>query len=146
MEVMVFKFNSKSTFSEAEVLELIKNFSSSGQLFGDGKRNKIKLFEIEGKITNIKSFKIPHLINSLAYNYFRKSKAQRSYEYAIKLQENNIGTPMPIAYYENKSIFGLKDSYYVSEHFSCDLTFRELVEIPNFPDRENIIRQMRSLY
>jgi hypothetical protein len=138
---MIFKFNSKSAYQESKILELIFNFTNSGKLFGDGKRNKIKLFEIEGKTINIKSFKIPHIINSIAYRYFRKSKAQRSFEFAKKLIENNIGTPFPIAFYENKTLFGLKESYYVSEHFNCDLTFRELVEIPDYPDYETILRQ-----
>jgi hypothetical protein len=55
--------------------------------------------------------------------------------------EKGIGTPQPIAYFENYDVIGLKDSYYVSEHLQCDLTFRELVEIPDFPDHENILRQ-----
>ena len=55
--------------------------------------------------------------------------------------EKGIGTPEPIAYFENQDFIGLKDSYYVSEHLQCDLTYRELVEIPDFPDNENILRQ-----
>lgn len=124
-----------------EIRKNIENFSISGTLFGDGKRNKIKLFELEGKTINIKSFKIPHLINKIAYNYFRKSKARRSFEYATILLEKGIGTPEPIAFFENYDFIGLKDSYYVSEHLQCDLTYRELVEIPDYPDNENILRQ-----
>ena len=132
---------SKSVANSKEVLYFINNFDSKGILFGDGQRNKIKLFELEGKIINIKSFKIPHLINKIAYRYFRKSKARRSFEYATTLLEKGIGTPQPIAYFENYNAVGLKDSYYVSEHLQCDLTYRELVEIPDFPDNENILRQ-----
>jgi hypothetical protein len=29
----------------------------------------------------------------------------------------------------------------VSEHLECDLTYRELVQIPDFPDHETILRQ-----
>lgn len=128
-----------STKSDLEII--IKNFNSNGILFGDGKRNVIKLFEFEGKTINVKSFKIPHLINKIAYKYFRKSKARRSFEYATTLLEKGIGTPQPIAFFENFDFIGLQDSYYVSEHLQCDLTFRELVEIPDFPDHENILRQ-----
>ena len=124
-----------------KIIYFINNFNSEGILFGDGQRNKIKLFELEGKTINIKSFKIPHLINKIAYKYFRKSKARRSFEYATTLLEKGIGTPQPIAYFENYDVVGLKDSYYVSEHLQCDLTYRELVEIPDFPDNENILRQ-----
>jgi len=126
---------------KSSLSNFIENFSSSGVLFGDGKRNKIKLFELEGKTINIKSFKVPGLINKIAYKYFRKSKARRSFEYANRLIENGIGTPMPIAYFEDYDFLGLTKSFYISEHLLCDLTFRELVEIPNYPDHENILRQ-----
>lgn len=127
--------------NKSNFLSMLKNFNSNGILFGDGKRNIIKLFELEEKTINIKSFKIPHLINKIAYKYFRKSKARRSFEYATTLLEKGIGTPQPIAYFENYDFIGLKESYYVSEHLQSDLTFRELVEIPDFPDHENILRQ-----
>lgn len=128
-------------FLDKQISVSISQFESTGTLFGDGKRNIIKLFELEGKTVNIKSFKIPNLINKIAYKYFRKSKARRSFEYATLLLEKGIGTPEPIAYLENYNWIGLKDSYYASEHLQCDLTYRELVEIPDFPDHENILRQ-----
>jgi hypothetical protein len=138
---MLNEFYNNTVFNKEEVLLLIQNFKSSGKLFGDGKRNIIKLFELDGITINIKSFKIPNLINKIAYKYFRKSKARRSFEFAALLLEKGIGTPQPIAYLENHSWIGLKDSYYVSEHLQCDLTYRELVEIPDYPDHENILRQ-----
>jgi hypothetical protein len=46
-----------------------------------------------------------------------------------------------LAYYENYNSIGLRDSYYVSEHLETELTFRELVEVPDYPDHENILRQ-----
>jgi tRNA A-37 threonylcarbamoyl transferase component Bud32 len=138
---MLQTFSKNSNFNKDEIIYDVDNFGSEGILFGDGQRNKIKLFEIEGKTINIKSFKIPHLINKIAYKYFRKSKARRSFEYATTLLEKGIGTPEPIAFFENYDFIGLKDSYYVSEQLNCDLTFRELVEIPDFPDNENILKQ-----
>ena len=138
---MTFEYQKNSLISAEKSKDLITNFNSSGILFGNGKRNKIKLFEIEGKTINIKSFKIPNLINKIAYKYFRKSKARRSFEFANKLIEFGFGTPQPIAFLENKNLIGLKDSYYVSEHLQADLTYRELVEIPNYPDQDSILRQ-----
>ena len=137
------KINIHANFQKhnLNLLKFITVFNTSGILFGDGQRNKIKLFELEGKTINIKSFKVPNLINKIAYKYFRKSKARRSFEYATTLLEKGIGTPQPIAYFENYDTVGLRDSYYVSEHLQCDLTYRELVEIPDFPDNENILRQ-----
>jgi hypothetical protein len=126
---------------EKEIKKNISDFSSSGILFGDGQRNKIKLFELDGKTINIKSFKVPNLINKIAYKYFRKSKARRSYEYANKLLEKGIGTPLPIAYAENFTLSGLEKSFYVSEHLQAELTFRELVQIPDYSDHSTILRQ-----
>lgn len=138
---MKYILNSSYLSAKKTLSDYINNFNSSGKLFGDGKRNTIKLFDLDGKTINIKSFKIPHLINKIAYNYFRKSKARRSFEYATKLLEKGIGTPEPIAFFENYDAIGLKDSYYVSEHLECDLTFRELVEMPDFPNHAAILRQ-----
>ncbi|MFV5701132.1 lipopolysaccharide kinase InaA family protein [Flavobacterium sp. XS2P12] len=120
---------------------MIEDFDSSGVLFGDSQRNTIKLFDLEGKTVNIKSFKIPNVINQVAYKYFRKSKAKRSFEYANKLLENGIGTPQPLAYAENFTLLGLEKSFYCSEHLQAELTFRELVQNPDYPDHENILRQ-----
>lgn len=138
---MIKRLNQEYKIQEPEILEFICFFDVKGILFGDGKRNKIKLFELEGKTINIKSFKIPHLINKIAYKYFRKTKARRSYEYATVLLEKGIGTPQPIAYFENYDSVGLKESYYVSEHLVTELTFRELVTNPEYPEHDIILRQ-----
>lgn len=138
---MNFKINPIFADETASILAIIKAFNTSGTIFGNGQRNIIKLFEFNHKTINIKSFKIPNLINKVAYKYFRKSKARRSFEYATILLEKGIGTPQPIAFLENFNWFGLRDSYYVSEHLVTELTYRELVEIPDYPDHDNILRQ-----
>lgn len=124
-----------------QVQHCIQNFDSDGTLFGNGKRNQIKLFDIARATINIKSFKVPNLVNKIAYKYFRKSKARRSYEYAHRLLQHGIGTPQPIAFLETFDVIGIARSYYVSEHLETELTFRELVEIADYPDHENILRQ-----
>lgn len=128
-------------FNKNEIISFINSFETNGKLLYGGKRNAIKIFEINGNFVNIKSFKIPHFINKIAYKYFRKSKARRSFEYATTLLQKGIGTPQPIAYFENYDFIGLKDSYYVCEHLDCDLTYRELVEITEYPDHDKILRQ-----
>lgn len=139
-KIMVYKLNDAFLEKKQQIENFIENFNTSGEIFIKGNRNTIKLFQLDNLTLNIKSFKEPNLINKIAYRYFRKSKAQRSFEYANYLLKNNIGTPKPVAYFENTSLFGLKDSYYVSEHLQCDLTYRELVET-TYPDAENILRQ-----
>ena len=118
----------------------ISSFDSEGTQFGKAARNSIRLFEFDELTLNIKSFKTPNLINQIVYNFFRKSKAQRSFEYANKLKELDIGTPQPIAYYEFPTTFLFKKSFYVSEHLDCDLTFRELTTNFNYPEHEKILR------
>lgn len=124
-----------------QLLAFIRFFNEQGEVLVKGQRNQIKLFEIDDRVVNIKSFKIPNLINKVAYKFFRKSKARRSYEYASTLLEKGIGTPQPIMYLENYNWLGLTTSFYASEQLHADLTFRELVEIPNYPEHEIILRQ-----
>jgi hypothetical protein len=123
-----------------EIRDAVENYEAKGTLFVDGKRNKIKTFDL-GEITlNIKSFKVPNFVNKVVYAFFRPSKARRSYEFANILVEKEIGTPAPIAYFENfKGV--LLDSYYVCEQVYPDLTFRELTNDFDYPEHETILRQ-----
>ncbi|MFN7044455.1 MAG: lipopolysaccharide kinase InaA family protein [Flavobacterium sp.] len=136
-----FKINSNFNTIKELILEHILQFNSSGKYFVQGQRNAIKLFEIDGITLNIKSFKKPNLVNKIAYRYFRKSKARRSFEYASKLMDLGIGTPSPIAYLDNFDFIGLNDSYYVCEHLEDVFEFRALVQNEDFNKRECIIRQ-----
>src|SRR5690606_35783269 len=77
----------------------------------------------------------------IAYKFLRKSKAQRSFEYACKLQNLKVGTPQPVAYFENASFWLFKKSFYVSEQLECDLTYRDLVHNFSYPDFETILRE-----
>lgn len=120
--------------------DIIYNFDSKGEDFGDQDRNSLKLFQLRDITINVKSFRVPHIINQIVYRFFRKSKAQRSYEYANKLIELNVGTPQPIGYYEFKTLFLFNRSYYISEQLDCDLTYRELTSDLNYPNHEEILR------
>ena len=91
-------FNTNYIKDKSDILDLVNDFDRSGIELGNQKRNKIKLFNIGKRKINIKSFKSPKFINSLIYDTFRKSKAQRSYEYANKLINLGVLTPLPIAY------------------------------------------------
>lgn len=123
---------------------ILDNFDNSGKLFIAGNRNVIKLFDYEGITINVKAFKVPNLFNRIIYKYFRKSKAKRSFDYATLLLEREIGTPKPIAYFEQKSFLGLEKSFYISQHLEFDLMFRDLVENNTYPDQENILKQFMA--
>lgn len=131
------KYNDHKSFLD----DCIINFETKGEPFGNQKRNSLRLFSEGEMLVNIKSFKVPNIFNRIAYRFFRKSKAQRSYEYALKLKELGIGTPDPIAYYEqsDKILFG--KSYYISQQLSCDLTYRELINDFHYEDYDHILRQ-----
>lgn len=133
-------FNPKYLFLESKIFKFIQNFDNSGKILVKGNRNTIRLFPADALTLNIKAFKVPHILNQFIYKFIRASKAKRSFDYANLLLEKGIGTPQPIAYIENYATFGLLDSYYISEHLDADLTFRELVEIPEFKDHEAILR------
>ncbi|MDN3665386.1 lipopolysaccharide kinase InaA family protein [Algibacter miyuki] len=120
--------------------DIIDGFDSKGIPFGNQDRNSLKLFKLENQTINVKSFKVPNLVNQIAYKFFRKSKAQRSFEYANKLKTFGIGTPQPIAYYEFETPFLFKKSYYISAQVNDDLTYRELTTDFDIPNHEAILR------
>lgn len=132
-------FHNKYQDFKLEIDSFITSFDTSGEGIKDA-RNTLKLFQLNDELVNIKSFKIPNFVNQIVYKFFRKGKAQRSFEYAEKLKELEIGTPQPIAYYENSSALLFKRSFYVSEQLEYDLTYRELIHDFNYPDHENILR------
>lgn len=138
---MTYKVNPKFGSVAREILAAFEQFEESGREFVNGERNKIKVFEIGDLTVNIKSFKVPNKINQFVYRNFRKSKAVRSFEFANILRNKKIGTPEPVAYMESYNWLGLQRSFYASIQQEYDLTFRELVEIPDYPDHENILRQ-----
>ncbi|MDZ7614517.1 MAG: lipopolysaccharide kinase InaA family protein [Flavobacteriaceae bacterium] len=129
------------TAFEKQFFQVIEDFDALGEKIGRGKRNTVKAIDLGALQVNVKSFKVPHFINQLVYRWLRKSKARRSYEYANLLLSKGIGTPKPLAYFENSGLFSLKDSYYFSEQLLHDLTYRTLVLEPDYPDHENILRQ-----
>ena len=77
-------------------------------------RNQLKSYIVEGYNVIVKRYKIPHIINQIAYTFFRPSKAKRAYEYALKLIEIGIESPEPIAYIEQYKYGLLTHSYFIS--------------------------------
>lgn len=125
---------------EEKIKDILRNFEDSGELLNDGTRNKIKLYELDGVKINIKSFKIPNAVNKIAYRFLRKSKAERSFEYAHRLLQKEIGTPHPVAYAEDKAGPFFLSSFYVSEHMQYDLRYKDLVENHGISNWEEILR------
>lgn len=140
------KYNEHKVFSEDQdevsvklISDVVRNFDEIEG--GEGERNTIKNVTSQSFDLNIKSFKVPHLVNRIAYSYFRKSKANRSFEYANTLLKLGVNTPKPFAYFEYSIFNFLKNSYYVSNQFHSDLTYRELTINLNYPDYDTILRE-----
>ena len=135
---MKYIFSEEYKYRKAEIKEVITNFEVGGELLFPKTRNAIKVFRQKDLYLNVKAFKIPNPINKLAYRFFRKSKAERSFIYAQLLLKKGIGTPKPIAYAEETSALQFLSSYYVSEQQDYDLTFRE-IDL-NLEGHEKILR------
>ena len=128
------------TVKESDINAILNAFKVSNDYMGNPNRNLIKKVNYKSMDLNVKAFKLPHILNQFIYGYIRKSKASRSFQYANKLLEYNIGTPKPLAYIEHKNIFGLRKSFYISENITYNLTYIELVTDPNLPNHELILR------
>ncbi len=97
-----------------------QNFESGTHWIKDC-RNKIKLFNVQNHQICVKSFYQITAFNRLIYSFFRKSKAERSFLYAQRLQRLSINTPDPVAYVETYSKWGiLKRSYYICLYNNAD--------------------------
>jgi len=127
-----------SSFSD--VIKSIPDiFDQEGEKIFEG-RNQLKLFYFREMDFVVKSFKIPHLINSFTYSYIRLSKAKRSYEYGLFLRKKGINTPEPVAYIENRKFGLLNNSYYISRHLNYSGMMRELYT-GKLEGREDLLRR-----
>lgn len=91
-------------------------------------RNEIKDIAYGDCKLNVKSFRIPSPFNRIIYSYFRKSKAERSYEYAMRLEKMGVLTPTPVAFKEYYRGGLISDSYYISVSYPYDFTMRDVLE------------------
>ena len=122
------------------ILNIKKYFIFSSECIWD-KRNKINVIDFEKTELTVKSFKVPHVINKIAYTFLRDSKAKRSYLNSIRILEF---VPKPIGYVEHKNFGLLSDSYFVSEKYDYDFTIREVLTQKEFTHKEIIFKQFAT--
>ena len=96
------------------------------------RRNTLR--QTEGAVA--KQFATPGFWKGLWYGVFGKSKARRSYEYALRMDGL---TPKPIAYREVRICGILRESWYACEASKCAHTFNELIGAPDYPNRKAIL-------
>ncbi len=104
-------------------------------------RNQLKVLVVEDQEVVVKSFRVPHLINKIAYTFLRDSKAARSYKNSIEILDF---VPKPIGYAEYKRYGLIHESYFICEKYAYDFTIREVLKDPQFPYREEIFLQFAS--
>ncbi|MDR0799132.1 MAG: hypothetical protein LBN18_05185 [Dysgonamonadaceae bacterium] len=122
-------YQSLATFVE----NLPEQFDTLGEVIYHG-RNELRKIAVGDQNIVVKSFRIPHWINRIAYTFFRPSKAERSYKYALRLLEKEIPTPAPVAYIVEKRNGLIFRSFYVCEYTDYpgllrELDFRDLDEV-----------------
>ncbi|MDE6498465.1 MAG: hypothetical protein K2L21_07380 [Muribaculaceae bacterium] len=105
-------------------------------------RNRLASYKAHDGLTyNIKAFRIPHIINRIAYGWLRGSKARRAYDNAVRLCELNVATPLPYAYIEEfDAMHWLRRSYFVSSQLPDD--FKQIRDAGLSDDFENIVREV----
>lgn len=90
-----------------------ERFANNGKTLQTG-RNTIKLFETNGVRLVVKSYEHLTLFNRVIYGALRKSKAERAYLHAVRLQKLGIGTPEEVAFVEIRRYGLLHSCYFVS--------------------------------
>ncbi|MBN2895156.1 MAG: hypothetical protein JXK05_04595 [Campylobacterales bacterium] len=110
--------------SELETIDTL--FDASAESIHKA-RNELRLATLGTQRIVIKAFRVPNLLNRIAYAWLRPSKAAKSYANALRLRELGVDTPAPIAYVQEQSegLFGR--SYYVSCYEPYDMTIREVL-------------------
>lgn len=119
------QINEKYKNFENDLINIKEKFKESTNSIHKA-RNELKIIEINGIKCVVKSFKIPHFINKVAYTYFRDGKAKKSYLNALKLTHLKVNTPEPIGVIEYYSFGLLSQSYFISLYEPYDFTIREV--------------------
>lgn len=84
----------------------------------------------------VKMFKRPNFINSYVYTTLRRSKAERSFNNALRLKKLGFLTPDPIAYIEVLSGLKLVGCQYICREL---FNAREMRHWENLPDADTLI-------
>jgi len=127
--------NPKYKNFENDFLHIKEIFNTAGESIHKA-RNELKIIELHGIKCVVKSFKVPHAINKIAYTFFREGKAKKSYTNAVKLTELGVNTPQPIGVIEFFSSGILEESYFISLYEPYDFTIREVFhhKVENFQE------------
>lgn len=104
-------------------------------------RNAIRQYELGDDSVVVKQFTLPIAFNRVVYRWWRKSKAQRSYEYAMQLRALGVGSPEPLGFCDTGSLCKIGYCYYVSRTSKLRYDFRDAVNGTQ-PDETKILRAL----
>ncbi len=90
-------------------------------------RNVLKKQYVNDLTLVVKSFKKPFLLNRIAYSFFRKSKALRSFMYSMEIKRLGFLTPDPVAMIEIYKNGLISNSYYICRYDTGE-TVRQVME------------------
>ena len=121
-----------------ESLPRIFPTSTGGKTLYEG-RNIVKLYTQNGQRITVKSYGHLTLFNRLIYGSLRKSKAERAFRHAIRLQCLGIDTPEAIASLEIRRFGMLRDSYFVSAYTDYLPVSDITASFPQNPDSQNML-------
>lgn len=115
-------FKYKDTLDDIIIKFDNKNFETIKK-----ERNTLKIFDLGKNKIVVKSFKVPNILNKIIYTFFKKTKAERSYNYAKKLLKLKINTAYPIGFYVTKNNQLIHRTFYICEYIDFDYTFDDFI-------------------
>ena len=131
--------NERYSNFKSDLINIQQHFNNSSDTIHKA-RNELKIIELNGVKCVVKSFKIPHLINRIAYTFFRDGKAKKSFLNGMRLIELGVNTPEPIGFIEFFSNGLLTQSYFLSLYEPYDFTIREVFH-HKVDDTQEILKQ-----
>ena len=122
------------------IYNLPQSFDNDGISIYKG-RNELREKETPQGTMIVKSYKRPHFINRIVYEYFRSSKAERAYQYAELFRSNGIGSPQPVGFITKGNYCLFDKSYFVCLKSECPYTFRDFAK-KSFERKNEILQEI----
>jgi hypothetical protein len=104
------------------------------------KRNTVEQVRIEEKDFVVKKYKVPNIANRIIYTFFRRSKARRAYDNALRILRCGVSTPFPVAYIETKRRGLFHTGYFISEYMNAN-TLADYMNIELSEEESNILKK-----
>ena len=133
------ELRSKELFTNGFSLESFEKSFEESQDVIKNNRNIVKNLRLGEIDTVIKSFKTPNFVQGIIYKFFRKTKAKRSLEHSLLLNQKGVKTPEPLCYIEVFDRFRLRQSYYISRQINYDYTL-EFATLKVAEDYKDILK------